>query len=478
MKMHSKEGILRSMKISCSLPRHIRKLLVIGYCFLLPISAAFSQPKQAEVIDKISAVLGENIVLKSELEAQYQQFLISGYPTEDNSRCILFEDLLFQKLLLNQAQLDSLEVNDSQVQSELDRRIRYFVTQIGSEKKLEEYYQKSIGEIKDEFHDLIKEQLLVQQMQQKITSNVKITPAEVKAYFNTIPEDSLPYIDSEVQVAQIVKKPPMSEAEKTSVKEKLEGFRQRILKGEGFGTLAVLYSEDPGSAKKSGELGFVSRQELVPEFAAVAFRLKKDEVSEIVETEFGYHILQMIERRGEQVNVRHILLTPKVSPEDLQKAKNYLDSITGLMKEVDTLTFEIAAGKFSDEEETKMNSGLMVNPQTGTTKFESELLGQYDPTLFFAIEKMEVGDISQPIIWQKADGSKAYRLVKLVNRTQPHLANMKEDYQKIQDASLMEKQNRMILKWIDKRIQKTYIKIDEEFKDCIFENNWFKEQTQ
>lgn len=436
---------------------------------LLPVENGFAQP---QLIDKVIAVVGDNVTLRSDLENQKTQYLSSGYEVSENTPCELLEELLFQKLLLHQAQLDSVEVGEAQVQSELDRRLRFFISQIGSEQKLEEYYQKSIAEIKSDFHDLIKDQLLVQTMQQKITGNIKITPAEVKEFYEGIPKDSLPLISSEIEVAQIVKKPVIRPEEKKAIREKLEGLRNRVLKGEDFGTLAYLYSEDPGSARQNGELGFLTRSALVPEFAAVAFSIKPGEISDIVETDFGFHIIQLIEKRGEQVNVRHILLAPKVAPQDLVNAKNYLDSIAGVMKKTDTLTFALAAQLFSDDKDSKMNGGRMINPQTGTTKFESELLGQYDPVLFFATEKMKVGEESQPILWQKPDGSQLYRIVKLISRTEPHRANLRDDYQKIQEVALQEKQGKAMLAWIDKKVKKTYVKLDEDYKDCKFENNW------
>lgn len=433
------------------------------------IGTIYAQP---QVIDKVIAVIGDNVLLLSDLENQKIQHEPSGYVPGSGTSCTLLEDLLFQKLLLNQAQLDSVEISEAQIQSELERRLRFFINQIGSEEKLEEYYQKSISEIKSDFHDLIKDQLLAQTMQQKITGNIKITPAEIKSYFDKIPGDSLPLISSEMEVAQIVKKPVIRDEEKKAVKDKLEALRNRVLKGEDFGTLAYLYSEDPGSAKQNGELGFVTRTALVPEFASVAFSIKPGEVSEIIETDYGYHIIQLIEKRGEQVNVRHILLSPKVAPEDLITAKNYLDSIYTIMNTHDTLTFELAAQLFSDDKDSKMNGGKIINPQTGTIKFDAELLGQYDPMLFFTVEKMKTGEQTQAIIWQKTDGSQAYRIVKLLSRTEPHRANLKDDYQKIQEVALQEKQNDAMKNWIVKKVKKTYIKIENEYKDCKFENHW------
>ena len=443
---------------------------VFGCCtFLL-----FAQ--KDEIIDGVIATVGDKIVLKSELEAQIVQYISSGAEVEDNTRCLLFEDLLFQKLLLNQADIDSVEVDEAQVQSELDRRIRYFIAQIGSEKKLEEYYKKPVEQIKEEFHDNIKEQLLVQQMQSKITGEVKVTPAEVRDYLEAIPKDSLPYLNSEVQIAQIVKKPEVNAEEKERIRERLIELRNRVLKGESFATLAVLYSEDPGSSKQRGELGFLSRNDLVPEFSAAAFVLKPGEVSEIVETKFGFHIIQMIEQRGETANVRHILLVPKVSPQDLLNSKEYLDSISDLMNKYDTLTFDIAARTFSDDKETKMNSGLIVNPETGNTKFEVDMLGSQDPNLFFTIDKMEIGEISKPILMEYPDGSKAYRLVKLISRSDPHIANLIDDYQRIQEVALMAKQNKLVEKWMNKKTDKTYINIHDKYKGCNFQNNWIKAQ--
>lgn len=427
-----------------------------------------------EVIDEVIAIVGEHIVLRSELEGQYTQYVASGMDMDENTRCVILEDLLYQKLLVHQADLDSVYVDDAQVQSEIDRRLRFFINQFGSEEKLEEFYNKSIVEIKADFHDLIEEQLRVQTMQSTITEGITVTPAEVRAFFNTIPKDSLPYINSSVEIAQIVKKPPVSEAEKERVKEKLNGIRERIMKGEDFGTLAFMYSEDPGSSRQNGELGFMPREALVPEFAAVAFTLKKGDVSEIVETQFGYHLISLIERRGEEANVRHILLAPKTQPSDLIKAKEYLDSIQTLMNTYDTLTFDLAALQFSDDEDTKMNGGKIVNQQTGTTLMDVDLLGQLDPSLFFTVEKMKVGEIQGPVIYQERDGSSSYRLLKLLKRTDPHQANLTDDYSQLQELAKTDKQNRTIRDWMNKRIEKAFVRLNAEFKNCDFEGDWMK----
>jgi peptidyl-prolyl cis-trans isomerase SurA len=454
----------------------MKRPISIFFVFLIQLNL-YSQP-ESQVIDKVIAVVGESIVLKSELEKSMQQYLQSGEPVTNNTRCELFEDLLFQKLLLNQSQIDSVEVSENQIQNEIDRRLRYFINQIGSEKKLEEYYQKSIAEIKAEFHDIVKEQLLVQTMQGKINANVKVTPAEVKSFYDKIPKDSLPFISSEIEVAQIVKKPPVSEEEKKAVKEKLESIKKRIKQGEDFGTLAVLYSEDPGSSRKNGDLGFVTRATLVPEFAAVAFKLKEGQVSDIVETEYGFHVIQMVERRGEEARLKHILIAPKISPQDLIKSKEFLDSLYAVFTKTDTISFESIALQYSDDKDSKMNGGKLVNPVSGTTKFSADILGQYDPSMFFAIEKMKDGEITPPALYIRQDGSKAYRIIKLISRTEPHRANLKDDYQAIQEVAQLQKQEKAMTDWMVKKIAKTYISINDDLKNCSYQVNWDKSAEQ
>ncbi|HIF39119.1 MAG TPA: peptidylprolyl isomerase [Gemmatimonadetes bacterium] len=445
---------------------------------LLAMLVGVSSPSSAQTpdgttgrnLDQIVGFVGDEVILKSEIELQYQSqasVAFQGY-TEEQAKCLIMEDNLFQKLLINEARVDSVEVSDEQVDGELDRRMRYFVDQIGSEQQLEDYYGKSILEIKSEFREMIEHQLLVQKMRARNTENIKVTPADVKAYFSGIPEDSLPYINSEIEFAHIVKKPPIGEEERERIKSKLEDLRRRIVNGEDFGMLAYMYSEDPGSAKQNGELGPVERGALVPEFEGVAFNLKGEEVSEIIETEYGYHIMQLIERIGERVNVRHILLTPQVSSVDLKNAREILDSIQQAML-TDTLTFAEAAEKFSDEEETRMIGGKMINPQTGSTKFEPS---QVDPMLLFSIDKMKVGQTSEPVLMRTSDGKEAYHLIKLIRRTDPHRASLEQDYQKLQAAALEEKQSHAITKWIAKKQADTYIKIGEEYSGCTFTSSW------
>lgn len=438
--------------------------------FVLSMCLAMAGFSQTKLVDKVIAVVGNEIVLLSDLENQYLQAGGSKGGDEREMKCMLLEEILLHKLLVNQAQIDSIEISDAQVEQELNKRMRYFIAQLGSEEKLEEYLGKSIIQIKADYKDDVKEMLLAQSMQQKITSGMSVSPAEVKEFYNSIPKDSLPLISSEVEIGQIVKTPPVSESEKKAVREKLEKIRERILKGEDFATMAVLYSEDPGSAKLGGELGFVDRADLVPEFSAVAFNLKGSEVSKIVESPYGFHIIQLIERRGEQINVRHILITPKTLYSDLSKAEAFLDSVHKLILTRDTMTFAKAAAKFSDDADTKFNGGLLVNPQSGSTRFTTEEL---DQTLFFTIDKLKVGEISSPVKFQTREGKQAYRLIYLKTRTEPHKANLKEDYQSLQGAALQKKQSKAMSDWIRKKKLSTYVKVDQSFNNCKFQYNWF-----
>lgn len=448
----------------------MRFLILVN--FLLLNFFAFTQNNK--VIDKIIAVVGDKIILKSDIEKQKIQLSMQGYSLSDNIDCRLMDELLLQNLLLYQAQIDSLNVSNAQVEAELERRINYFAQQIGSIDKLEEYYQKTVDEIKNEFKDEVRKQILIEQMRDKITSKVEITPTEVKTYFNSLPQDSLPLINSQLKIAQIVLYPKIPKEAKQEAYNKIKELRERILNGEKFSTLAILYSEDIESAKKGGELGFVNRKDLVTEFAAVAFKLKKGEVSKIVETQFGYHIIQLIERRGERINVRHILITPKVPVKNLLKTENKLDSIADLI-EKDSLSFEEAAIKFSEDEESKKNGGILINPYTGTTKFEAD---QIDPSLFFIVDKLNPGEISKPVIFTDNTGKQAYRILKLLERIPPHKANLNDDYNKIKDAALANKKNNELNNWVNKKINETYIRIDNDYYNCNFLRKWIKNKQR
>jgi peptidyl-prolyl cis-trans isomerase SurA len=435
--------------------------------FTYPLMAQYQQDT---IIDGIEGVVGGNIILKSDIENQYLQIRSQGIiqGTAPKLKCQIFENLLYQKLLLHQALVDSITVTDAQVEVEMDRRMRYFISQAGTPDRLEEHFGKSLVEIKRELSEVIKEQMLTEQAQQKITSDVTITPSEVKSFFRKIPKDSIPLINSEYEIGLIVKRPALGETEKQIARESLKGFRDRIIKGDDFSTLAVLYSEDPGSSKQGGELGMFKRGDMRPEFEAAAFRLKPGEVSDIVETEDGFHLIQMIERRGEYINVRHILIQPKVSPIDLNKAKITLDSVAGLIINK-KLTYDQAVVMYSDDP-GKNSGGMMINPASGNSRFEA---GQIDAKLFFIIDKLKTGEVSAPILTNER-GKQDYRLYYLKSRTNPHKANLEEDYARIQQIALESKKQDYIDEWITSKMNTTFISIPGEYQKCTFQRNWIK----
>ena len=442
-------------------------LLVWLIAFFGIIQTANSQEEQ--IIDQVVAVVGKSIILESDIQNQYlnarMQGQIRGAASE--ARCRIMEDILYQKLMVTQAEVDSLTVDEIRVEGELDRRLGSFIQQFGSQEKLEQYYGKTLSEIKAELHEVVAEQMLAQEVQQSIVATVTITPSEIKSFYRSIPKDSLPLIKTEYKIAEIVKKPPVNIEEKLRVKEQLLDLRKRILQGENFSTMAVLYSADPGSAKKGGELGFYGRGQLYHEFEAVAYKLKEGEVSNVVETEAGYHIIQLIERKGDYINVRHILLIPKVSPSDLLKSRMLLDSVAQLVR-ADSMTFERAVELYSDGED-KNSGGLLINQYTGSTSFEAE---QLDPQVSFVVEKMEVGDVSNPVPMKTEDQKDSYRILKLLDKTQPHRANLKIDYPRIQEWALQDKQRKAIDKWINKKAKQTYVRIVDQYKQCTFNHDW------
>ena len=424
---------------------------------------------QNQVIDRIVAVVGKNIIMQSDIEGQYMQFRLQGgiKGSASSIRCEILEDQLFRKLMLNQAELDSITVTDEQVEAEMEYRLRYFLSQLGSQEKLEKYFNKTMTEIKDELRVNIRDQKLIEEVQRKIVEGVSATPSDVREFYRSIPSDSIPMVSAQYEIAQLVKKPPITLDEKLEVKDRLYGLRNRILKGERFSTLALLYSEDPGSAKKGGELGFKGRGELVPEFEAAAFALKDGEISEVVETEYGFHIIQMIERRGDNVNVRHILLTVKVSPEALQQAYTELDSIANLIRN-DSITFDEAVRKFSDEDD-KVNGGYLVNPNTGSTMFAAEEL---DQQVSVVVNKLQVGEVSSPVPMKTKNDKDAYRLLIIKKKTTPHKANLKDDYALIQQWTMQTLRQDAINKWIDAKSSKAYVKICDDYRDCDFQFDW------
>lgn len=442
------------------------------FLFNVLMMSSYAQA-QSQLIDKIVAQVGDKIILLSDVEAQRQQMMGQGMEDSDDLKCSVLQELIFQKMMLTQAETDSVKITEEQVEQELNKKVRYFVQQIGSVEKLENYLGKTINQIKDEYRDKIREQMLVQQIQQKIAGEVKVSPGEVVAFFNRLPKDSLPMIASEVQVAQLLRKPEVNVTEKLKVRKEIERIRKEIIEGRNFASMAVIYSQDPGSATKGGELGFVGRGDLVPEFEAAAFNLKGKEISDVIETVFGYHIMQLIERRGENINVRHILLTPKASASDLEIAANKCDSIYKAIM-AGRITFEKAVEDYSDDKETKYNGGLITNPASGGTYWE---LSQLDQQIFFVIDKLKVGEISEPNPVRVGDKKEAYRILKLVTRSEPHFADITTDYSKIQMAAESEKRQQLLFDWVKKKRKQFYIRIDPAFDTCDFAQQWNINQT-
>ena len=437
------------------------------YHFLLLALISFSL--SAQTIDKIEAVLGDEIILTSEIESQYLQYLSQGNIQSTEIRCQIVEDLLFQKLMINQAKIDSLVVSGEEVETEINKRLSYFESQLGSVEKVEEYFGKSKDKIEQELTKVIEDQFLAQRMQTKLTSSIKVTPVEVKEAYESLTDAEVPTMPTQVEVSQIVIKPEITNEQKDKIRAKLNSFRDRVYKGEDFKMLATLYSDDPGSVTRGGELGFVNRGDLVPEFERAAFRLKEGEISKVVESQFGYHIVQLIERRGEQINVRHILIKTKVNATALHAAKLKMDSIAKEISE-GTITFDQAVSKYSDDK-NKSNGGLLLNPNTMST---SHTLDDMAPALRLVVDKLAEGEVSFPAVIQMQDENKAYRILRLNKKTEEHKANLVDDFAKIKEYSINAKKQETLDKWVNKTIAKTYIRLSGSLEECKLANKWSK----
>ncbi|MDB5272424.1 MAG: surA [Chitinophagaceae bacterium] len=418
-----------------------------------------------QMIDKIVAKVDNYIVLKSELEVAYLQFLQSQEskfaPDKSKIKCTILESLVINKLLLAKAELDSVTVDKSAVESQLDRRMQYFVSQFGSEKKLEDYYKKSVDDLKADLRRQVRDQMITEKMQGQITSGLKITPGEVEKFYKAIPKDSLPYFSTEVEVGQIVRTAEISKEQRALFLGKAEDIRQRLIQGEDFCTLAKRYSEDPGSAKQCGELGFFKKGDLVKPYESMAYKLQPGETSEVVESEFGYHIIQLIERRGAEYNTRHILIKPGSSLRDLSHAENFLDSLRTMILR-DSITFEKAAKEYSIEKTTKNNGGMFLD-ESGSSRIPMEKI---DPGVFFVIDTIQVGGISRPVRFRTEDNQEAVRIIYYKTKIPAHQANLKDDYQKIHNATMDEQKNTAINKWFDKTKGEVYIDIEPDYDSC------------
>ena len=436
--------------------KHLLFLLIF-----FPFITSELRGQSGVVVDEIIGRVDDYIVLRSELESTYLDILSRGERISGNTKCAVLKDLITTKLLVAKAEIDSVIVDDSQVDQELNSRMALIINQIGSEEEIERYYNKTIAEFKRELFDDIKEQLVARKMRQEVLNEIEVSPEEVKEFYDGIPRDSLPYFSTQVKVSQIVKSPKVGREQKEKVRNELISIRDRILNGESFEILATLHSQDPGSAQNGGNLGFVGRGAFQPEFEAEVFRLKPGEISMPIETQFGYHIIQLIEKRGNLFNSRHILLQPDFSDEDVAKTIQFLDSL----KEVaysDSVTFEELAREYSDDKFTSSFGGYFTDAMGG----ENVLVEELDPVIFFTIDTMAVGDISVPFESRTDDGKLAYKLIYYKEKIPPHLGNLESDYQRFRTFSLNKKQNEELNEWFEDAKKEVFIKIDPEYDPC------------
>ncbi len=423
-----------------------------------------SRPKGQVLLDGIVVKVDNQIVLRSDVENIYAQEVAraEGKPLAPDLKCKILQSLVLNKLMLARAEVDSVTVSDQQVNSEVDRRMAYFVQQIGSEKRLEEQYNKPLKALKDDLRPQIKEQLTQQEMQKTITGKVTVTPREVAQYFSRVPKDSLPYFSTEVEVGQIVIPAQVNEKAKQAVMAKLNDIRGQVLAGADFATLAKQYSEDPGSGKEGGYLGFFGRGELVPEYEAAAMKLEPGQMSPVVQSQFGFHLIQFIERKGTKYSTRHILLKPETGAAD---AGASAQKLARLRRQIlsDSISFAKAAKDNSSDKNSSSNGGLLANRQDGGSRMP---LDKLDPAIFFTIDTMKVGHITPPLPYRTDEGKDAMRILWLKSNTPPHQANLQEDYQKIAAAALNDKKNKALDEWFLKNRGTVYLEIAPEYAQC------------
>lgn len=447
------------------------------YACLLFVLIASTVGAQNNVIDEVVWVVGDEAILKSDVEnerlnAQYENRRFDGDPY-----CVIPEELAVQKLFLHQAEIDSVEVSDQEVLQRVEQRTSWLIDQFGSKEKLEEYYNKSYTQIREMLRDNIREGMRVQQMQQKIIGDIKLTPAEVRNYFSKLPKDSIPFVPTQVEVQIIELMPKISEKEIERVKAQLREYADRVNKGEtSFSILARFYSQDPGTAARGGEGGFTGRGELVPEFANVVFNLTDPKkVSKVFETEFGYHIAQLIEKRGDRVNYRHILLRPEVDKKDIDAALARLDSIGDDIRKA-KFSFDDAATWLSQDKDTRNNHGLLANPQNSTSRFEMQQLASLiSQDVAKVVEKMQIGEISKAFTMINSKGKEVCAIVKLKNRIDGHKATITEDYQRLKSMVTAKRSEEKIQKWIVEKQKNTYVRINPSWRNCDFKYpGWIK----
>ncbi len=446
----------------------IKQLCVFLFCVLGSINLTYAQGK---IVDRVVATVGSNIILQSDVDMQYSQNLVQGMSPNEDFKCYILQQLLTQKLLAQQAVLDSIEVSESEVDDNLNSRLSHMSRQAGGKERLESFLNRSLLQYKEEMRTSVAEQLKAQKMQQNIVQKIDVTPLEVKRYFEGLDKDSLPYFDTEVEIGEIVMYPVMTKEEKESFRKRAEDLRKQVVDGSDFGTIARLYSEDKGSAMAGGDLGFSTRDNYVKEFSAIAFKLKAGEISQVFETEYGFHFLQVLERRGEEVKARHILISVKPTAASLERTRLKLDTV--YQKLVDKkLDFHTAATHYSDNKETKFNGG-MVTDQNRSTMIP---VNQLEASVFKAIDPLKAGEYSQPTLFQDEGpgGKSGYRISFLKTRIPPHKANLEQDFAKIKEAASEDKTRRKLSEWFESRRNSTFIAINEDFHKCEDLQIWFK----
>ena len=436
-----------------------RVFFLIFFCPLFVLS---------QNIDRVEMIVGDELVLRSDIETEYLEYIAQTTLEDTLARCNIINDILYRKMLVHHARLDSIQVSEDEVNEEADRRISSFISQLGSKEAVQEYFGSSISKIKNDIFDLILDQLLSQRMQSRVVSSVLITPKETKEIFEDLKaKESLPLMPTQYEILEIVKMPEIKIEARNYARNKLMQFRSRIKDGEDFSVLATLYSDDIESAKNGGELGFVGRGAFVPNFERSAFALKKGEVSEIIETKFGYHILQLIDRKDDMVNVRHILIKPKVASSDLLASRDALEDIKDSLNngEIDFLS---AVSSYSDHV-TKNNNGLLVNPATGSSMFT---IDQLPLNMRYVVENLDVSQISSVISFIMDNGTQAYKIIKINKRIEEHILSLDNDYSYIQDIALNLKKKKEMDSWFNEKMKTTYVRLAEKIEDCVELRTW------
>lgn len=444
---------------------------LIPLFLLMALFSPCGLSQDLEIIDQVVAKVGGEIILLSDVESQYALMQSEQGPLPEEAKCLILDNLMTQKLLLNQAKIDSVVVADEEVEAQLNARIDRILKLMNNDvSQFEAYYGRTVAEVKAQLREDLKDQIMTERMQSQLMQRATITPKEVRRFFDKIPEDSLPYFDSEVEVREIVMFPEVNAGERQKAIDKLTELRTRIVEGgEDFGELATKFSDDPGSARTGGDLGWASRGDYVQEFEATAYNLEAGEISEIIETEYGFHFMQLLERRGNNIRLRHILLKPNITEADQERTRKKLDSIRQLIL-ADSITFSDAVKRYSSEDRQSYNNdGRVVNPKSGDTFFQ---IADLEPEVYFAIEDLEPGDLTEPIEIRTPRGEKAFQLVMLQSLTDPHRASLETDYSKIRNAALEEKRARLTGEWVEEKIRSTFVKVAPLFRDCPSMDMW------